>query len=169
MQNIKAIINNHNMNILHQNNKIKDECNCKKKKYCPLVRKCLLANTVYQGKITSIQPNYKDKIYFEVAEKSFKDLNHTKSFTHEDWANDTEVSKEYWKIKRNKFIPKVTWSILRECPPYSLGKRKSSWRLNEKLEINLYKGNNLLNKRSELIKCKIKVQTPKQTYVIMTW
>ena len=27
MQNIKGIINNHNMNILHQNNEIKDECN----------------------------------------------------------------------------------------------------------------------------------------------
>ena len=35
-------------------------------------------------KITSIQPNYKDKVYFGVAEKSFKDrfYNHTKSFTH---------------------------------------------------------------------------------------
>ena len=37
MQNIKKIINNHNMNILHQNNEIKDECNCRNKKYCPLV------------------------------------------------------------------------------------------------------------------------------------
>ena len=30
-------------------------------------------NAVYQGKITSIQPNYKDKVYFGVTEKSFKD------------------------------------------------------------------------------------------------
>ena len=35
--------------------------------------KCLSPNAVYQGKITSIQPNYKDKVYFGVAEKSFKD------------------------------------------------------------------------------------------------
>ena len=27
--------NNHNRNILHQNNEIKDECNCRNKKYCP--------------------------------------------------------------------------------------------------------------------------------------
>ena len=64
--------------------------------------------------------------------------NHTKSLTHEDYANDTEFSKEYWEIKRSKFIPKVTCSIVRERPPY-----------------NSYKGNNLLNKRSELInKCR---------------
>ena len=136
-QNIKGIINNHNMNILHQNNEMKDECNCRNKKYC--------------------QPSYNEKVYFGVAEKSFKDrfYNHTKSFTHEDYANDTELSKEYWDIKRNNFIPKVTWSIVRECPPYSLSKRKCYLCLNEKLEINSYKGNNLLNKRSELInKCR---------------
>ena len=45
-----------------------------------------------------------------------------KSFTHEDYANDTELSGEYWDIKRNKFIPKVTWSIVRECLPYRLSK-----------------------------------------------
>ena len=72
MQNIKAIINNHNMNILHQNKEIKDECNCRNKKYCPLggTGKCLSPNTVYQVKITSIQSNYKDKVYFGVVEKS---------------------------------------------------------------------------------------------------
>ena len=68
MQNIKAIINNHNMNILHQNKEIKDECNSRSK-YCPLGGKCLSPNTVYQGKTTSIQPNYKDKVYFVTAEK----------------------------------------------------------------------------------------------------
>ena len=51
-----------------------------------------------------------------------------------------KLSKEYWDIKRNNFIPKVTWSIVRECPPYSLSKRKCYLCLNEKLEINSYKG-----------------------------
>ena len=126
MQNIKGIINNHNMNILHQNNEIKDECSCRNKKYCPLGGKYLSPNIIYQGKINSSQPSYNEKVYFGVAEKSFKDIfyNHTKSFTHANYANDTELSKEYWDIKRNKFIPKVTWSIVRECPPYSLSKRK---------------------------------------------
>ena len=61
------------MNILHQNNNIKGECHCRNKKYCPLVGKCLSPNIVYLGKITSTQPNYNGKVYFGVAEKSFKD------------------------------------------------------------------------------------------------
>ena len=61
------------MNTLHQNNEIKDECNCKNKKYCPLAGKCLSPNTIYQGKVTSTEPNYNDKVYFKVAEKSFID------------------------------------------------------------------------------------------------
>ena len=47
MQKIKAIINNHNMNILHKNNEIKDERNWKNKKYCPVGGKCLSANIVF--------------------------------------------------------------------------------------------------------------------------
>ena len=68
MQNIKAIINNHNINILHQNKEIKNKCNCRSK-YCSLGGKRLSPNTVYQGKITSNQLNYKDKVYFGVTEK----------------------------------------------------------------------------------------------------
>ena len=139
MQNIRAIINNHNMNILYQNNEIKDECNCRNKGYCPLGGKCLSPNIVYQGKITSSQPNYNESttIKFRVAEMSFKDrfYNDTKSF--EDYANDIELSKEYWDIKRNNFIPKVTWSIVRECPPYSFNKKKCYLSLNEKKLIDI--------------------------------
>ena len=45
-----------------------------------------------------------------------------RSFAHEDYANDKEFPKEYWEIKRNNFIPKLTWSLARECPPYNLSK-----------------------------------------------
>ena len=76
MQNIKGIINKHNMKILHQYNKIKDECNCRNKKYCPLDGKCLSPNIVYQGKITSSQPNYNDQVYFGVA-KSYSKIDST--------------------------------------------------------------------------------------------
>ena len=84
MKNIKGIINNHNMNILYQNNEIKDECNCRNKKYCPLGGKILPPNIVYQGKINSFQTCYNEKVYFVVAEKSFKDTfyNYTKNPLH---------------------------------------------------------------------------------------
>ena len=97
----------------------------------------------------NLQKTFKDFGLEIVAESNLKIVNYL------DVTLNTELSKEYWDIKRNNFIPKVTWSIVRECPPYSLSKRKCYLCLNEKLEINSYKGNNLLNKRSELInKCR---------------
>ena len=32
--------------------------------------------------------------------------NHTSLITHEDYSNDTKLSKEYWKIKKSDFIQK---------------------------------------------------------------
>ena len=83
----------------------------------------------------------------KVVEKKF--YNQTKSFTPEDYANDREFSKQYWEIKWNNFIPKLTWSIVRECYDVTCNssKRKCYLSLNEKVEINSYKGNNLLNQR----------------------
>ena len=52
---------------------MKDEYNCTNKKYSSLGEKVLLSNIVYQGKITTTQPNYNDKVYFGVADKSFQD------------------------------------------------------------------------------------------------
>ena len=61
MQNIKIIISNYNMNIVHQKNKIKDGSSSRIKKYCPLGRKCLLPIVSYQGCITLSQPSYTEK------------------------------------------------------------------------------------------------------------
>ena len=106
---------------------------------------------------TSNQLNYQQNVYIGTAETDFKHRfnNHTKSFNLEHYENDTELSKEYWTIKRNHFKPKVTWRIIRKCPPFHTTKRKCYLCLNEKLEIASCKGDNLLNKRSELIsKCR---------------
>lgn len=73
MQNIKIIINNRNGSTLHQSNEIKDGCNCRNKSCCPLDERCLSPNIVYQEKLTLSQPNYTEKVYFTVVEKSFKD------------------------------------------------------------------------------------------------
>ena len=52
------------------------------------------------------------------------------------------------------YTPKITWRIVRKCPPYNYNSRKCYLCLNEKLEIALYEGENLLNKKTELIsKC----------------
>ena len=63
MQNIKSVINNHNMKILNNTNEIEEGCNCRNKNSCPLDGKCLTPNIIYEAQITSNQPNYKQKVY----------------------------------------------------------------------------------------------------------
>ena len=57
----------------------------------------------------SNQPNYKQNVYIGTAETDFKHRfnNHAKSFNLEHYDNDTELSIEYWAIKRNHFTPIV--------------------------------------------------------------
>ena len=95
---------------------------------------------------------YKQKIYIGTTETDFKHRfnNRTKSFSLEHY-EDIELSKGYWTKKYNHFTPIVTWMIIRKCAPFNTTKRKCYLRLHEKLEIASYKGDNLLNKRSELI------------------
>ena len=157
MQNIKSVINNHNKKVLNNTVETEESCNCRNKNNCPLDGKCLTSNIIYEAQITSNQLNYKQKVYIGTAETDFKHRfnNHTKSFNLEHYEYDTELSKEYWTIKRNHFTPKVTWRIIRKCASFNTTKRKCYLCLNEKLEIASYKGDNLLNKRSELIsKCR---------------
>ena len=137
------------MKVLNNTAETEESCNCRNKNNCPLDGKCLTPNIIYEAQITSNQLNYKQKVYIGTAETDFKHRfnKHTKSFNFENYKNDTELSKEYWTIKRKHFTPKVT--------AFNKTKRKCYLCLNEKLEIASYKGDNLLNKRSELIsKCR---------------
>ena len=56
------------------------------------------------------------------------------------------------------YTPKITFiRIIRKCLPYYYNGRKSYLCLNEKVEIALYEGENLLNKKMELISKKVSV------------
>ena len=157
-KNIKKIINSHNQKVLSQKdvNSVDKECNCVHKEKCPLNGKCLIQNIVYGATITSNEPNYKEKLYLGISEAPFKKrfANHKKSFNAAKYENETELSKEYWKIKKTNFIPQLKWKIVRKCSPFNRASMKCNLCLSEKLEIALFKEDNLLNKRTELIsKC----------------
>ena len=49
------------------------------------------------------------------------------------------------------YTAEITWRIVRKCLPYNYNSRKWYLCLNEKVEIALYEGENLLNKKTELI------------------
>ena len=159
MKNIKSIINNHNKSVLKQNiNKNQQQkCNCTKKDQCPLNGECLTSNIVYEANVTSKENKTQSKLYIGVSETPFKKryANHKKSFNIIAYKNDTELSKEVWKIKNEGYTPKITWTIIRKCTPYNTKKRSCNLCLNEKLEIIVRNKDSLLNKRNELIsKCR---------------
>ena len=97
MQNMKSVINCHNMNVLNNTAEIEEGCNCRNRNNCPPDGKCLAPNIIYEAQIMSNQPKYKQKVYIRTAETDFKHRfnNHTKSFNLEQYANDTELSEEY--------------------------------------------------------------------------
>ena len=117
-KNIKSIINTHNKNVLHQNQLFPNErkCNCIRKDLCPLNGNCQAENIVYEATITCNERTYGENIYIGIAETTFKKRysNHKRSFNLPEYKKDTELSKEFWKIKRRNSVPKIKWRNLDE-------------------------------------------------------
>ena len=109
------------MKVLNNTAETEESCNCRDKINCPLHGKCLTPNITSEAHITSNQLNYKQKVYIGTAKTDFKHRfnNHKKSFNLEHYENDTELSKEYWTIKRKHFTPKFTWRIIRKGAPFN--------------------------------------------------
>ena len=61
MQNIKSIINNHNMKILNNTDESEESCNCRNKNSCPLDGKYLTLNIICDAQITLNQLSDKQK------------------------------------------------------------------------------------------------------------
>ena len=139
MPNIKAKIHKHNRNILKKIKKKKKQpdtqlCNCTNKKQCPLNEHFLTESIVYQANVTVILPGYKEKVSLGVSETTFKVRydNHEKLFTKQRYKNDTELPKEYWKIKQQNKIPRIKRKVLRKCDVYNQKTRQCTLCLNEK-------------------------------------
>ena len=130
--------------------------NCLNKVTCPLEHKCLTTNIVYKAKVTSSNQNYQEKVYFGSCETTFKKRfsNHKKSFNLNEYKNETKLSNEIWRIKKSVYHPKVKREIVKKCVPYNPQTKHCLLFLNEKLEIAVYKEQDLLNKRNEIVsKC----------------
>ena len=62
--------------------------------------------------------------------------NHKKTFNHVKHKNDTELSKEFWEIKKRN----GTRKIIRICRSYNPSSKRCLLCLNEKFQIATYKG-----------------------------
>ena len=95
-------------------------CNCTNKDEWSLNGQCLAQDVLYKCiASTSINP---DKTYLGtptgVFEKRYN--NHTKSFRHKRYSNETTLSKYIWEIKQkyNK-MPSLKWSLVKSVSSYS--------------------------------------------------
>ena len=79
MQNMKSVINYHNMNVLNNTAEIKEGCNCRNRNNCPLDGKCLTPNIIYEAQIISNQPKYKQKVYIGIKQISKAGLTTTQN------------------------------------------------------------------------------------------
>ena len=109
MVNIKSITNMHNKEVITENKTQAVKCNCINKLDFPLSNQCQITTIIYKAKITWNLRNYHEKIYYGTSEGTFRQRygNHKKSFNHEKHRKDTELSKEYWKLKEVKAQPQV--------------------------------------------------------------
>ena len=153
--NMKGIINQHNQKLL---NKDVDQplrtCNCRSKPDCPLAGQCLTSCIVYKA---VVRTNNELSTYFGASEGEFKTRynNHVKSFRHQKYRNETELSKKVWSIKEQSIEYTLSWSIEVKARPYSCGSRRCDLCISEKVCIIRADANGLLNKRTELLsKCR---------------
>jgi hypothetical protein len=162
MPNMKSVLNAHNRHVINNKKEsAENNCNCIDKNTCPLSNQCLTKNIVYQANVCSnesAQPPI-NKFYIGISETSFKIryANHIKSFKIPKYKNDTELSKEVWRLKDENLNPVVSWKIIKQCDAYNPVTKRCNLCINEKYEILFFKHPNLLNKKSEILsKCRHK-------------
>ena len=148
------MVNKHNARLLREKDQNDRSCNCRYRDSCPLDGNCLTKCSVYKASV--IGRNSQSE-YVGTCEGPFKDRfnNHTKSFRNRKYESDTELSKLIWDLKDKGEDPSVKWSVAATTSAYNSGSRKCDLCLSEKLLIALNHGNNLINKRSEILnKCR---------------
>ena len=127
LPNIKSIINAHNRKILYPSpTNGRRTCNCINISQCPLQKRCLSNNILYQASITPLGENSETKVYYGICETTFKRryANHKKLFSHRNYKSDTELSNEFWRIQDRKHNANITWEILGRHQAYNTSSKR---------------------------------------------
>ena len=128
---------------------------------CPLEQRFLKNNILYQANITPLGENSENKVYYGIHETTFKlrYTDHKKSLNHWNRKSDTDLSNKFRRIKDNKHNANITREVLGRHQAYNTSSKKCSLCLNEKLKIALYRNNNMLNRRTKILKkCRHKIK-----------
>ena len=138
MNNVKAIISNHNKAVISRSSKLPvqtiNTCNCRDKRSCPVDGNCNERNIIYQAEVTTSDSK---QTYIGLCDTSFKSRyrNHTCSFRNECYRNSTELSKYVWGLKDKKTDYQIRWRSIKHARSYSNVTKKCNLRLWEKYYI----------------------------------
>ena len=129
-RNMQQIIKAHNAKIINGKNIIdpnRKTCSCKQPTKCPLDGNCLSSCIIYKATVSF----EKEQVaYIELTRTIFKKRynNHSKSFNHKKYENETELSKYVWKWKKKNSV------LLRKIISHASTKRRPSNQCNLCLE-----------------------------------
>ena len=146
---MSQIIAGHNAKVLQEQEPKQKECSCPKTKTCPLDRKCLTENLIYQATVAI--PNQPVKKYVGLISSTFK----ARLAVHEQTfrvpaASQTSLSKFVRKLKSEGKDPQITWKLIDRGKPFSPISGVCQLCLKEKYYI-LYKPEMAtLNSRNEI-------------------
>ena len=149
--NVGNIIKQRNSKVLSKTNDNNNrKCNCRSKPNSPLNGECLTQCLVYKATSTTSSNSI---VYYGTSEGEFKTRynNHTKSFRHREFMNETELSKHVWNLKDHELDNNLSWEIHNKTSPYQCGSKRFDLCLSEKVSIICADPDTLLNKRTELI------------------
>ena len=119
-----------------------------------------------------VQKNFKRKFITAYQKQNLKqDIRTIKNpSTKKSNKYDTQLSNELWKIKASKEEPVLVWKMLGQYQPYNVNTKRCLLCLNEKLQIAIYRGNNMMNKWTEIIrKCRHRNKYVLASYDSMDW
>ena len=157
MPNMASIINGHNRKILNDEQAEERTCNCRNPGECPLEGKCLTKEILYEATVTADLPRYEVRTYKGITARAFKERlkEHKKSFNNKKLMNETELSKEIWRIKDRGGTSNVKWKMVKRARSYNPQSKRCLLCITEKLAIAEHEGRDMLNKRSEAVaKCR---------------
>ena len=133
------------------------DCNCNNKESCPLNGRCREKSVIYECMVTTTNENNEAKSYIGATEGEIKQRirNHYTSFNDVTYKNCSELSKYVWSLKEHSKPYELKWKIIDNSHPYRNGSKRCQLCITEKAHIIKAEGNQLINKRSELIsKCR---------------
>ena len=150
--NLGNIISGHNSKILKEvgNPVVEKTCSCPRGATCPLDGVCLQTNLVYQATIS--HDGGPDENYIGLSAPTFKSRlgNHKKSFKHEKYEKETELSKQVWRLKRKNEEYSIKWKLITKANPFNPVTRICNLCTEEKFHIIFKSEMGSLNKREEI-------------------